>query len=146
VNDVTVPPTVGFRAAFMAEPVEVSLDGLARGFADGRRRHRRSWEGVLSEDAAEAVAALADDRPALDAESWTRVMYDYLVAHRFTEDRDELLGSMVPLYSARTFAFVQDTLDDEHAEAERKVEAGADLAVARKDHLRARWEAADREP
>jgi hypothetical protein len=146
VDEVTIPPTVGFRAAFMAEPVEVSLDRLARGFADGRDTFGGTWEAVLSEDAAAAVTALPDDRPALDGESWTRVMYDYLVAHRFAEDRERLLDSMVPLYFARTFAFVQDTLDDEQEEAERKVEAGVDLAVARKDHLRARWEAAAREP
>jgi hypothetical protein len=141
VEDVTLPPTVGFRSAFVAEPVEVSLEGLARGFADGRRAHGEAWRGILSDPAGATVAALPDDAPALDAEAWTRVMYDYLVAFQ-TADRPDLLGSMVPLCFARTFAFVRDTLDDEPEEAERKIEAGVDVAVGLKDHLRERWTAA----
>jgi hypothetical protein len=142
VEEVTVPPTVGVPSAFAAEPVEVSLDGLARGFADGRRRHGDAWRAVLTEEGATAVDALPDDAPALDAEGWFRVLYDYLVAYQDTSDPDAFLDSLVPLYFARTFAFVRNTLNDEPDEAERKVEAGVDVAVALKDHLRERWAAA----
>jgi glucosylglycerate synthase len=141
VDEVTVPPTVGFRSAFVAEPVGVSLESLARGFAEGRRRYGDDWARILSEEARSAVAALPDEAPALGPEGWTRVMYDCLVAYQ-SGDRAELLESMVPLYFARTFGFVRDTQEDEPEEAERKIEAGVDVAIDLKDHLRQRWRAA----
>jgi glucosylglycerate synthase len=141
VEGASAPPRLGFPSAFGVEPVEVSLDGLARGFAEGRAEHGERWADVLSEDSIDAVKALPDDAPALDAEGWFRVLYDYLVAYQLEADRAALLDSLVPLYFARTFAFVDDTADDEEEEAEAKVEAAVDTAVALKPYLRERWAA-----
>lgn len=139
VEQVTAPPTLGFPSAFAAEPVEVSLDALARGFAEGRESHLDRWTSVLSPDALSAALSADPTEPSLDPKEWFLALHDYLVAYQGATDPEDLVDSLVPLYFARTATFVRDTLDDGAEEAERKVEAGVDVAVALKTHLRARW-------
>jgi hypothetical protein len=50
-----------------------------------------------------------------------------------------LLDSLLPLYFARTASFVERTRDDTPEEAEARVEAGVDVAVALKPSLVERW-------
>ncbi len=136
----TALPTFGFRAAFSAEPVEVSVPALERGFADGAERHEDLWRAVLAADAMRAIERALRGDEALDVRSWTRIVYDVLAAWaRHRADRNALVEALLPLYFARTSAFVRDTLDDAAEKAEAKVEAGVDVAVELKPYLRERW-------
>ncbi|HEX2024952.1 MAG TPA: glycosyl transferase family 2 [Actinomycetota bacterium] len=142
VEGATAPPTLGFPAEYAADPVEVSLDELARGFARGRDRHADTWDDVLAPDNAATIAALDPSEPELAPERWVRILFDYLVAARSTDDLPALVDTMVPLYFARTATFVRDTLDVTDDEAEALVERVVDVAVAEKPYLRDRWTAA----
>jgi hypothetical protein len=76
----------------------------------------------------------------LDAELWVGIVYDFLVAYNARRvEPGPLLDSFIPLYFARTASFVNEVRDDDQQEAEAKVEALADLAVAAKPYLRRRW-------
>jgi hypothetical protein len=141
VEGAITPPTLGFPAEFAAEPVEVSLSGLARGFAEGRQRHADTWDAVLSPASRAVVDGIDDAEPVLGPESWTRLMYDFLAAARDADDLHPLLDAMVPLYFARMATFVRDTEGDTDEEAEARVESAVDVAVAVKPSLRERWTA-----
>ncbi len=148
VDEVLTPPTFGFRAAFSADPVEVSVARLTWKFVEGYVRHSELWRTVLSPEdmeGVERVVSEASERGRLEvgAELWTRIVYDFLVAYNArTVDTESLLGSMIPLYFARTATFVEATRDDDADQAEAKVQEAADLAIDLKPYLRRRWEEA----
>jgi glucosylglycerate synthase len=139
IDGVTKAPTLGFESEFATEPVEVSLDDLARGFAEGRDRYRDRWSTVLSDEPLAAALDADPAQPTLDPEPWFLALFDYLAAHRTAIDGPDLVDSLVPLYYARTATFVRQTLDADQDDAERLIEAGVDEAVALKPHLRERW-------
>jgi glucosylglycerate synthase len=140
------PVTIGFPAEFSAAPVVVSVPRLHRKVVEGQDEHRDRWARILSGPSMEAVqgavaAASESDRSvSLGAESWTRILYDFLVAHGAGDlGSEELLDSMIPLYFARTATFIDETRDASPAEAERRIQEVADLAVELKPYLRERW-------
>jgi hypothetical protein len=146
VEEVTTPPTFGFRATYAAEPIEVSMHRLTWKFVDGYVRHQALWRQVLSEESmaglGEAVAAAADDARGLVIEPalWFRIVCDYLVACNARRgDAKVLVDSLIPIYFGRTATFVESARDDTEEEAEGRVEAGVDLAVELKPYLRERW-------
>jgi len=146
VDSVTTPPTFGFRAAYSAEPVEVSVPRLTWKFVDGYVRHHELWRRVLSAEVMEsverAVAEASDSGRGLvvDDRLWIRTVYDFLVAYNARDEEPGLLvDSLIPLYFARTATFVEETRDDSFEEAEAKVEAAVDVAVELKPSLLKRW-------
>jgi glucosylglycerate synthase len=146
VEGAEAPATLGFPAEFSAAPVEVSVPRLHRKFAEGSVEHRERWDRILSAASMEAIErAVAETSesggaPVLEAEAWTRILYDYLVAHRAEVlPSEELLDSMIPLYFARTATFVDETRNASPDEAERRIQEGTDLAVQLKPYLRDRW-------
>jgi glucosylglycerate synthase len=140
------PATLGFPAEFSAAPVEVSVPRLHRKFAEGHAEHRTRWDRVLSAASIDAIErAVAESSESggdliLEEEAWTRILFDYLVAHRGEVlPSEELLDSMIPLYFARTATFVHETRNASPEEAERRIQEGTDLAVELKPYLRDRW-------
>jgi glucosylglycerate synthase len=135
VGGAATPPTFGFLSEAMAEPINVSLDILRRGFADGRTTWEPVWKRVLS-----AEAAAGAQRGELDDRTWITLLYDYLGAFAGeTLDQRELLDSLIPLYFARTATFVEQTRDAPAAAAELLIESLVDTAVELKPYLRERW-------
>lgn len=138
--------TFGFPSDYAVEPIEVSLPLLTWKFVDGYVRHRDIWHQVLSEESLDgledAVRRASEDSRGLvlDRDLWFRVVYDFLAAHAAgTVDPGSLLDSLLPLFYGRTATVVEESRDDTDQEADARVEAGVDAAVALKPHLRARW-------
>jgi hypothetical protein len=135
----TSPPTFGFLAQAGAEPVNVSVDILRRGFSEGRERWLPLWRRSLS-----PASARAAETGELDARSWALVLYDYLAAFAGgAEDQTELVDSLIPLYFARTATFVEETRSGPSAEAELLIEELVDTAVELKPYLIERWAPAE---
>ncbi|HVM11868.1 MAG TPA: glycosyl transferase family 2 [Actinomycetota bacterium] len=146
-SEVNTPPRFGFNAAYSAEPIQVSVPRLTWKFVEGYVRHHTLWREVLSEDSMAGVEkAVADAAEStrglvLEPETWTTIVYDYLVAYNAGEiDAGPLLDSLIPLYFARTGTFVQEVSADSYEEAEMKVEQAVDLAIELKPYLRKRWD------
>jgi hypothetical protein len=136
VEGIVTPPTFGFPADVAAEPVRVSLPLLREHFAAGRALWQEEWGEILSPEHLDQAAA-GD----LDAGTWVGVLYDYLTAWASGRDRGRLIGSLIPLYFARTAVFVERTLNVTGAEVDAEIEAVVDAALARKPDLLARWPA-----
>jgi glucosylglycerate synthase len=146
VDTTRTPPSLGFRAEYSAEPVPVSVARLTWKFVDGYVRHHDVWSRVLSHEAMDGVertvARAAEDRRGLvlDARLWTMILYDFLVAYNAgIVEEAILLGSLIPLYFARTATFVEEVRHLSDEEAETRIEAGVDLALEMKGYLRERW-------
>ncbi|MGH2739471.1 MAG: glycosyltransferase [Actinomycetota bacterium] len=146
IDSIEVPQTFGYRAAYSAEPIKVSVSRLTWRFVEGYVRHQQLWEKVLSEESLAgvrtAVGEAADKTSGLvvDADLWTKIFYDFLIAYNAREvDPGSLLDSLIPLYFARTATFVQEARDDTPEQAEQRVEEAVDTAVQLKPYLKRRW-------
>jgi hypothetical protein len=137
---VETPPTFGDAARSSPEPVTVSLSGLESAFRDGHRRHFDLWRRTLSPEAMGEVERAATSVVELEDAAWFTIVYDLLVAfHAGDVEPGLVLDSLIPLYFARTAGFVRRTADDTPGDAEARVEAAVDAAVARKPYLMRRW-------
>ncbi len=136
VDGITTPPTFGFSSAVFPEPVTVSVPGLRERFEEGRRRWETTWRSLLSPELVDR--AVAGD---LDAETWIGILYDELAGWAAGEDREEVLGSLLPLYFAWTAGFVERTAHVPEARVEAEVESVVDAAVRRRPQLLDRWPA-----
>jgi hypothetical protein len=139
---VVEPPTFGLPAAFTAEPVGVSVERLVRKFAEGRERYRDLWRTALARatlDELEGSSTRTDDR-GIDRVLWIRIVYDFLVAYNSRRvDSGPLLDALIPLYFARTAAFVHEVAELTNEKAEEAVDDVVDAAIRLKPTLRARW-------
>ncbi|HYH28114.1 MAG TPA: glycosyl transferase family 2 [Actinomycetota bacterium] len=140
------PPTFGFRAAYSAEPIRVSVPRLTWKFVEGYVKHHELWSRVLADDTMAGVERAVGEASenaqglVLDHELWIRIVYDFMVAYNARDaEPAALLDSLLPLYFARTATFVQDVWEDSYEEAEAKVEEAVDAAVDLKPYLRERW-------
>jgi glycosyltransferase involved in cell wall biosynthesis len=146
-DDLVEPPTFGMRAAYAAEPVEVSLSGLTWRFVEGYVHNQGTWRKVMTPETfagvMDAISTAAVDPRGfrLPAEAWLRIVYDYLIAYNDRRvDPGALLDSLIPLYFARTASWIQEVADLSNDEAEREVERYVDVAVDLKQYLVRRWE------
>jgi glucosylglycerate synthase len=146
VDAVVDPPTFGLRASVSVEPVSVSLTRLTWKFVEGFVRYEDLWREVLSGDTmADVVASIteASERQEgfhLSAETWIRIVYEFLLAyHRRRLDPELVLDSLIPLYFARTASYVQDVVDLSNEEAEASIDSLVDLAMQFKPGLDKAW-------
>jgi glucosylglycerate synthase len=146
ISSASSPPVFGFRAAYSAEPIRVSVPRLTWKFVEGYVRHQALWAKVLSDESLAGVQQAVGDAAentrglVLDRDLWTKIVYDFLIAYNAREiDPATLLDSLIPLYFARTATFVTEVADADNDEAEQRVQAGADAALALKPYLKRRW-------
>jgi glucosylglycerate synthase len=146
VSSATSLPVFGFRAAYSAEPIRVSVPRLTWKFVEGYVKHQGLWTRVLSEESLTGVQHAVGDAAentrglVLDVDLWTKIVFDFLIAYNTREiDPGTLIDSLIPLYFARTATFVTQVADADDEEVEEEVEKGADAALALKPYLKRRW-------
>jgi len=138
-------PTFGFPYEVGLEPVRVNVDPMISNFALGVRELRSVWEPVVGNKCYErltACLAVEDLRQfRFPEELWVQCVYDFAVAHhRHVWPRDQLLGSMIPLYLGRTASFVLETEESSADEVEAKIEGLCQLYESMKSHLIEHWQ------
>jgi hypothetical protein len=123
------------------EPVAVDVERMQRIFRQATRDLREVWEAALLAPDLEAVTALADsDAFRFPDRLWVRAVYGFAAAYEHKRlPREQLLGSLVPLYLGRTASFVLETATSGAEEVEQRISALAEEYVAQKPHLRERW-------
>jgi glycosyltransferase involved in cell wall biosynthesis len=141
----TSVPTFGFPYEVGLEPVRVNVENMISRFALGVRELRSVWEPVIGEQSCErltASLAIEDLRQFRFPEDlWVRCVYDFAVAHhRRIWPRDQLLGSIIPLYLGRTASFVLETEESTADEVEAKIEGLCQLYESMKPHLLENWQ------
>lgn len=146
IDSASMPPAFGFRAAYSAEPIKVSVPRLTWKFVEGYVKHQALWSKILSDESLTGVQGAVGDAAentrglVLDRDLWTKIVYDYLIAYNVREvDTGTLIDSLIPLYFARTATFITEVASLDNDEAERAVESNADAAIALKPYLKRRW-------
>ncbi len=137
----------GFRSEASPEPVAVNLELLIDKFKKGLIENRNYWLTFLPSERIrelEEVAKLPLDEFNLSQALWIKTVYDFAVAYRQSkavppEMRDRLVGSLIPIYFARTASFVIETKDMPTYEAEEVIERLCDEFEKLKPYLVERW-------
>lgn len=136
-------PVVGVPVPPGADPVELNLEGMLRAFRLGLKDLLPLWEQILTSDTLAEVLALepsVDEPFRFPHDLWARVVYDFALAYHFrVVYRDHALRSLVPLYLARTAAFVRDTVRGTALDAERWIERSCRAFEQQKPYLIERW-------
>ena len=153
-------PAYGFERIIEPPPLSVNAQRLLDEFAKGRLTVGDRWAAALAPDNLAVVEQLAReaedtvhtatraDKPVELAESgfhfpdetWARLVYDVLLAHR--ERRvpvDQLVASLVPLYFGRVASLVLETREMTTDQAETLVERQARAFEIAKPYLVERW-------
>jgi len=143
VRGAEVVPLFGFPHGVGLEPVTVNVERMLGIFRQGARDLVEVWQKAMAPATLADVEALAstDVQPFhFPNPIWVRVVYDYAVAyHRRLMPRDQLIGSLVPLYLGRTASFVLQTAASDADEVEAIILHLADEYVRSKDYLLERW-------
>jgi len=146
IDTATSPPIFGFPAAYSAEPIKVSVPRLTWKFVEGYVKHQALWTQVLSEESLHGVQTAVGDAAettrglVLDVDTWTKIVYDFLIAYNSRRvDPGTLIDSMIPLYFARTATFIVEVADADLDDAEARIQENADAALALKSYLKRRW-------
>ena len=139
----SVLPRIAGKLEF-AEPkeVKVNLEELRMGFRAGWERFYLLWTDILEKETLEGLTKVREEEEPLSPTLWARILYDYLVAYQVPTssiDKSKLLWSLVPLYRTRTASFIEETQKMSSQEAERVIEAQAEIFEDLKPYLIKRW-------
>jgi glucosylglycerate synthase len=137
------PPRLGEPAATGSATPPAALARMVAVFRQGLRDLPPIWEQVLTAATLADLYALGDLAPeefAFPPELWARVVYDFLLAHRFrTLHRGHLLRSLVPLYLGRMAGLSRDAAGQPASVQERMLERQAQAFETLKGELLDRW-------
>ncbi len=57
----------------------------------------------------------------IGSELWAKILYDFIFAYETSEDKEEVVEALKPLYFARTASFYKQTMDMTHQESEEEI-------------------------
>ena len=122
---------------------DMDVERLIESYRLGDRELRDIWTWVLPPRTLVDLRRLADaDKAAfrLDDELWARIVYDFALGYRLRVlPREQLLRSLVPLYSGWLASFILQVRELTVEAADQRVEDLAEAFEAQKPHLIARW-------
>lgn len=135
--------TFGFQYEVGLEQVKVDVSRMLSIFREGVGNLKEIWTGVIgSGDFGELQkAAISPDAEFRISDSlWTRIVYDYALAHRKKRiSAEHLLKSLTPLYLGKTASFVLDLQEKGQNEAEAEIEKLCLEFEGNKDYLVNNW-------
>jgi hypothetical protein len=121
----------------------VEVSRLLEAFRRGVRDLMPIWESVLAPETLGDLVSLEAGDPdtfRFPDELWARVIYDAALGHHYgVLYREHLLRALVPIYLARTAAFILATRARSAAEDGAALEAVGAAFEAAKPYLRDRW-------
>lgn len=135
----------GLGAAPSAREVQVDTEELFHNFHEGLGRYGELWRKVLPLPVwkqVEEVFRQADvDSFYYPSDLWARILFDFAVAYKNgTDDKQELIRSLIPFYHSRVLSFVNKTRHMDTQEAEEYLEEISRVFEAEKYYLIQRWE------
>jgi glycosyltransferase involved in cell wall biosynthesis len=124
-------------------PVEVDTEKLFKSFVEAQEEYLDIWKKIISPFNMDDLSKIAQSQTNLvefPADLWARVLFDYTVSFRDEmNDRSKLLNSLIPIYFARTLAFVNQTRDMNTKEAEDYLEDECRIMEDEIYYLIAKW-------
>ena len=137
-------PAYGFERLVDPPPLDVDAARLQETFRAAPAEHGATWTLALGRELAAAVGRLAGKRGdfRFPDETWARVVYGAVLAHRHGVVPDEgLIAALVPLYFGRVASHVRETAELSGDEAEAVVERQARVFESVKPEFVERWRA-----
>jgi hypothetical protein len=136
-------PTFGFQYEVGLEQVNVDVGRMVTLFREGVRGLKDIWVQVIGNGDFGELEALSA-RPERDFRFppglWTRIVYDYALAHHKRKlPAEHLLKSLTPLYLGKTSSFVLDVRDRSQRDAEEEIEMLCREFEENKAHLVNNW-------
>ncbi|TET54736.1 MAG: glycosyl transferase family 2 [Actinobacteria bacterium] len=131
-----------------AHPVSFRVDflKLIRSFKTGFKKNESIIKSILQKEVFKEVKGISQshlNRMHFEDELWAKVVYDFSVAYNFGPVEPKLIiEALVPLYFAKTAAFILRTKYMSSSLAEAIVEGGAEVFEEEKDYLIDHWDRA----
>ncbi|HEX9879545.1 MAG TPA: glycosyl transferase family 2 [Candidatus Binatia bacterium] len=137
----TVPINALKEEDLQLTPVSVSLTKLNSEFVDGFNHFRPMYQEILSPENWEKLSAIhrkwgAGEKAELDADLWSRILYDFACVYQLWErNRRTLVNIITPLYFGRTKSYCEQVMDMTYDEAEAVVQEQAAIFEKNKPYL-----------
>ncbi|MGD9158746.1 MAG: glycosyltransferase [Desulfobacteraceae bacterium] len=122
--------------------VDVNTDKLIDNFHNGFNQYDKIWKNVLSKDIymkLHEIKEMTKDVFAFPTDLWARVLYDWAIAYRDSDDTDSLMDSLIPLYFGKTLSFVKKTEKMTIQQAEAAIEEDCMIFESTKPYLARKW-------
>jgi len=106
------------------EPQELSVDykGLKKASIEGYLKNDRLLSTILSSPYNDKVKRMYHARRwNIRSELWAKILYDFVFAYELSEDKEDVVEALKPVYFARAASFYKETLEMTHQEAEEKI-------------------------
>jgi hypothetical protein len=138
----------GFGMGEVEAPVatEISQTELQQGFVEGFTLYQQIWESVLQNNIYNKLGEIRELPLAhfsFPSEIWAQILYSYSVAYKNAAvDREQLLQSLVPLFSGKTLSFVKKTERMSIQQAEEYIENECMIFEEAKPYLLNKWRGA----
>ena len=124
-------------------PTEISQTELQQGFVEGFTLYQQIWESVLQNNIYNKLGEIRELPLAhfsFPSEIWAQILYSYSVAYKNAAvDREQLLQSLVPLFSGKTLSFVKKTERMSIQQAEEYIENECMIFEEAKPYLLNKW-------
>lgn len=123
--------------------VDVNTDKLLDNFREGFSQYDQIWKNILSKDIylkLYEIKEMAKDIFAFPTDLWARVLYDWAIAYRESDDTDLLMDSLIPLYFGKTLSFVKKTEKMTIQKAEAAIEEDCMIFESTKPYLVRKWD------
>ena len=141
-------PAFGERFSVPQETATLDLNRMVETFQLGVRDLQEIWSLVLPPATLlelRKLSRMTPDRVYMPDELWTRIVYDFALAHRLrTINRDHLLKSMTPLYMAWVVSYAREMEIAGAGTVEQRIERLALAYEAAKPYFISRWRWPDR--
>jgi len=137
-------PLCGTQQGGRLEPIGVTPSTMLDKLRAGQETFHDLWSQILTaKNLASVDLATSKDYEEFDfpAQLWARIVMDFAIAYNKSPlPSDRVMEAMIPLYLGRTAAFVKQTSEMTTQEAERVVQAQAEIFEGLRSYLRERWD------
>jgi len=137
-------PVCGTQQGGRVEPIKVTPSTMRDRLRPGEETFHDLWGQILTAKTLALVREATSQRYEefdFPAELWARIVMDFAVAYnQGLLPSERVMEAMIPLYLGRTAAFVKETSEMTTDEAERVVQAQAEIFERLRSYLRERWD------
>lgn len=116
-QEVSEVPLLSEPAEIHPASFEINLGAMKDAFVEGREKYRDFWLEIMERQTFDALAGM--EEPIIGKELWARIVLDHLFA--FMTGKKQSIESLLPLWIARNYSFVQETATLADKEAEEKI-------------------------
>lgn len=128
------------------EALVVDYEGLINQFQISYQSYKALWREIISEECFGVVKELAHlpkvEKFEFSPKLWAKVVYEFAVAYdQLSKEipKSKILDLMVPFYFGQVGSFAKQTRDMTSQEAEKEIEAQAEIFEELKPYLVERW-------